>query len=523
MNGNTNKLLGMPARSVLPFSIGIVLAWYHPYTIQTEAYITAICSTTLLALLLNKFHFTSSFLIYLAAAELGAMLMNISSRDMRFTYGNEYEKYDAVIISNPQKSGKTWKMDAIVTEIKGKAEAPFKTRMTILYPEDSIPLSIGNGIECISVMKEPTSRNGSNFDYGNYMKTQGFKTETFVYPDNVIRKAIKQVRIPLRYRLAITLQRYRTKLISIYSSKNISENNLAVISALTMGDKSFLTKQLKEQYSIAGASHILALSGLHLGIIYYILTLLLWRKNRLRWWRITVRVILMITIWGYVALVGMPISAIRSAIMLTIYSIVEISNRNTSPINTILTAAAIILAVNPISIFDIGFQMSFLAVMFIIMLSKPLHSVLALPFIKRNYLLNTACKVSATSIAAQIGVMPLTAYYFGRISCWFLLSNLIVIPLATLLLYVCLTTLATTFIPALQSAFICATENIVQMMNSIVLYIAKLPGASIEGISINTTQVSSLYIAMAASLLIVKTIVIQHKVTPFNMPYSIEE
>lgn len=523
MNGNTNKLLGMPARSVLPFSFGIILAWHNPEAITAETYMTAICTTALLSLLTNRFHLASSFLIYLTAIEFGAMLMSVSSHDLRITGYNEYEKYDAVIISNPQKRGKTWRMDAVVTDIKGKEQKPFKIKMTVLYPKDRFPISVGNGIECISVMKEPTTRHDSNFDYANYLKTQGFKAETFVYYDNIRSKATKCDRIPLKYRLGIILQQYRTKLISIFSSKDISENNLAVISALTLGDKSLLTKQLKEQYSIAGASHILALSGLHLGIIYYILTLLMWRSNRLWWWRIIVRIILMITIWGYVALVGMPISAVRSALMLTICSIVEISNRNTNPTNTVLTAAAIILAVNPISIFDIGFQMSFLAVMFIIMLSTPLYSFLATPSVRKSRILNITCKVSATSIAAQIGVMPLTAYYFGRISCWFLLSNLIVIPLATLLLYGCLATLATAGIPTIQSAIVCGTGHIVQMMNSIVLHIAKLPGASIEGITINTIQVACLYIAMATLLLIMNSIVIQHKITPFTMPYSMEE
>ena len=520
MNSNTHKSFGMPARCVLPFILGIFIAWHYSQILSTNIFIYAICASMLCILIANRHTVVSSFFVYVMTSAIGAFLMSIQIKGMKWDNTNEYAKYEAIITNNPEVHGRTWHLDAVVTKLNGKKLSPFKTKITVLYPTDIFPFTLGDGIECISILKAPQNRRPTKFDYARYLKVQGFKAETFVYSDNIVKKAIKSEDIPLATRIEIKTKKLRAKLISIYSSNNISDDNLAVLSALTLGEKSMLTKEIKNNYSIAGASHILALSGLHLGIIYSLLTLLLWRKNKLWWWKTTVRIILASTIWGYVILVGMPVSAIRSALMLSICLFVEIINRNNNSVNTLLTAAFLLLAFNPLSIFDVGFQMSFIAVLFIILFSTPLYKFAFSKLAEKSYILKTLFKISATSIVAQMGVLPLTMHYFGSIPCYFLLSNFIMIPLATVLLYASIAMLATSAFPFIQTNIATAIDNIVQIMNTSVKAISQIPGANINGITINGIQTICIYIIIFAAILAIKTIVMPHRIQPFNIPYS---
>lgn len=220
----------------------------------------------------------------------------------------------------------------------------------------------------------------------------------------------------------------------------------AVLAAMALGDKSSLSDELKEEYSVSGASHVLALSGLHLGIIYAILSLLFSRRR----WQIVSQVLILLAIWSYVFIVGMSASVVRSAVMLTVYSFVSLLNRNRLSLNTLSVAAVVILAGSPLYLYDVGFQMSFAAVLFIIIFYRPLLEVMPgrirnIPIIKQIW------QMTAVSVAAQIGVAPLIAFYFGRFSCYFLLTNMIVVPAATVILYGAVLTAAVSFQPWLQT------------------------------------------------------------------------
>lgn len=140
---------------------------------------------------------------------------------------------------------------------------------------------------------------------------------------------------------------------------------------MALGDKSSLSDKLEEDYSVSGASHVLALSGLHLGIIYAILSLLLARRR----WQSVSQALILIAVWTYVFIVGMSASVVRSAIMLTVYSFVSLLNRNKMSLNTLSVAAVVILAGNPLFLYDVGFQMSFAAVLFIILFYRPVFAL----------------------------------------------------------------------------------------------------------------------------------------------------
>ena len=283
----------------------------------------------------------------------------------------------------------------------------------------------------------------------------------------------------------------RTKLLDRLSENGVDGSVYAVVAAMALGDKSQLTNDLRETYAVTGASHVLALSGLHLGIIYTLLSLLLNRRR----WQIVSQVVIIVCIWLFVFLVGMSASVLRSAVMLTVYALLSLGHRDKMSVNTLAFAAIMMLLFNPRSLFDIGFQLSFMAVLAILLFYPLFEKVWSQSFLLDHRAFRWAWTMFAVSCAAQIGVAPLIAYYFGRFSNYFLLTNLFVVPAATLILYLSLVVL-------LLPAFAYLLLYIVNSLNLLLLWIASLPGASIEGLHLTILQVSMIYVIIGAVYLL---------------------
>ena len=292
----------------------------------------------------------------------------------------------------------------------------------------------------------------------------------------------------------------RAKLLDRLSDSGVDGSVYAVVAAMSLGDKSQLTKNLRETYALTGASHILALSGLHLGIIYTLLSLLLNRRR----WQVASQVVIIVCIWLFVFLVGMPASVVRSAVMLTVYALLSLGHRDKMSVNTLAFAAIVMLLFNPMALFDLGFQLSFMAVLAILLFYPLFERVWSQSFYLNHRAFKWVWAMLAVSCAAQIGVAPLIAYYFGRFSNYFLLTNLVVIPAATLILYLSLVVL---LIPSLAYLLIYTVDT----LNCLLTWIATLPGASIEGLHPTLLQLSMVYVVIAAVYLLVDRLHILEK------------
>ena len=262
---------------------------------------------------------------------------------------------------------------------------------------------------------------------------------------------------------------------------------------MVLGDKSTLTQDLKETYAITGASHVLALSGLHLGIIYSLLMLLFGGRKFVTH---HLSLITLLGIWAFVFLVGMPVSVVRAAVMLSAYALLSLGHREKKSVNTLAFTAIILLILNPLSLFDVGFQMSFMAVLSILMWVPLLMGVFPPAYLMEHRVIKWLWSILTVSCAAQIGVAPLIAYYFGRFSPWFLLTNFVAVPVTTLILWLAPFAL---FLPLLIPPLL----SVVSILNSILTYLATLPYASIADLHPNILQVTMVYVILTALYLLV--------------------
>ena len=280
---------------------------------------------------------------------------------------------------------------------------------------------------------------------------------------------------------------HREVLLERFAEAGLADDTYAIVAAMVLGDKSALSRDIKDTYSITGASHVLALSGLHLGIIYVLLSMLVVGRR----WRFITQILIILSIWAFVFLVGMPTSVVRAAVMLTVYALLALGHRNKMSVNTLAFTAIVMLLFQPSALFTISFQMSFMAVLSILLFVPLFERAFSAEYLMTHRCVKWLWGMVAVSCAAQIGVAPLIAYYFGRFSSWFLLTNFIVIPAAMLILYLSLLVL---LIP--QLAFLLV--SVVNGLNSVLTRMAQLPGASIDGLHPTLAQTVLVYVVIMA-------------------------
>ena len=287
----------------------------------------------------------------------------------------------------------------------------------------------------------------------------------------------------------------REKLLARFSDNGIDGDAYAVVAAMSLGDKSALTRDLKDTYSVSGASHVLALSGLHLGIIYILFSLFMPRRR----WPALSQLVIILFIWAFVFLVGMSVSVVRSAIMLTVYGLLSIGNRDKMSVNALAFTAIVMLMWNPVWLFDVGFQMSFMAVLAILLFVPLFEDVFSAEYLMEHRWIKRIWGLVTVSCSAQLGVAPLIAFYFGRFSTYFLLTNFIVIPAAMVILWLSIVVLV---FPSLAYILL----YIVDILNIALSRISAIPGASIDGLHPSVLQVVLVYILIFCSYLLIERI-----------------
>lgn len=295
-------------------------------------------------------------------------------------------------------------------------------------------------------------------------------------------------------RVRLKALQFRHGLLERFRPTGDDADQYGVLAAMTLGDKSALTHEVRQTYSMTGASHVLALSGLHLGIIYLLLTRLMLGRRRL--W--LTQVVVVLAIWAFALMTGLSTSVVRSATMISIYALFSLGDRGHAPVNVLCFTAMLMLLVSPSSLYDVGFQLSFMSVLSILLFMPVMDSFVSKKWMLSHPVVHWLWSLTGVSLAAQIGTAPLVAYYFHYFSTYFLLTNLVVIPLATVILY---GALASTVISALVPALLWT----VGLMNTFLGWVAHLPFNNIGDLHPSVVQVAMLYVVIAVGYLLLIT------------------
>ncbi|MBR6285726.1 MAG: ComEC/Rec2 family competence protein [Bacteroidaceae bacterium] len=345
-------------------------------------------------------------------------------------------------------------------------------------------LAPGDSIMFASRLSRPVNYS-PGFDYARWLRRKGVVATGYAHRWEA--KPAGDIRLSHRF------LRIRHSIVASIPDSLFSDEDNAVLVALTLGEKSMLDEGVRRDYSNAGASHVLALSGLHLSIVYGVLLFLFGADVRRPRWRAFVQIPILIIVWSYVLLAACPLSLLRAAIMATFFSVGIMLGKGGNALNTLSLSAFAILLFSPDSLFDVGFQLSYAAVYSILLLFQPLYALLKFRFAVLRYAWGLVC----VSVVAQVGVAPLVVLYFGNVSLSFVVTNLVVIPLVTIIVWAALAYYASLACVSVLSVYVAKGLSVLlTALNESVRLISSVSYSYISNLTVSGIDVIGYYVAV---------------------------
>ena len=466
-------------------------------------YLYALCFVFVLTVLLSSiFYFSKTYRIRflfgisvsLSFLLLGGILFVISLENIHHEWDSDKAVYVASVCDIPRVKGKTIQATVNVEKVKDVATGswkPVNKQILLYWMPDSMqpPLQCGDRMCFRAHVGMPMSdADFTGFDYGQYLQRQGISGTAIVY-SGYWRKLL-QPSTPTFKMQALML---REQIVKKFRTWSLEDDVLAIISALTVGDKSKLTREIKATYNAAGVSHILALSGLHIGILSMILSWLFYPLRRVCGGKWIASFLIVGLLWGFAFLSGLSPSVIRAVTMFSAYVVASIfSEDRFSGFSALTLTAFIMLIYQPMYLFDVGFQLSFMAVLGIFLFYPLIDSL----FVVRNKIVAYLWNIISLSLAAQLATLPLILYYFGTFPVYFLLSNLVVAPIAVFILSATLLALALGVFPVAANFVVQGLDFAVRTLNEVMEQIQHWSGAQITSVYLSVWQAWLLAVAI---------------------------
>ena len=354
----------------------------------------------------------------------------------------------------------------------------FGNIMVTLYDSSAAMLKTGDYLCAALRISEHQNGNANpeSFDYADYLRRKGYWWTGVVRSDQWVK--IQEEEGWSLKRQAEQMQKILvSQLDKICGTGN--EDEKAVLSALILGERAELSAELKEHYGNAGIMHVLAVSGLHVGIVGG-LVLLLFGLLPGGWRHPMKMFIAALAVWFYSLMTGFAAPVQRAAFMFTVFAVGWSLGRRQQPLNTLCLTAFLLLLYSPNDLFTASFQLSYGAITGIILLYKKLRDLVQIPECLPRLivpLLKKMRDLTAVGLSAQIGLLPLLLYYFDRVNIYSSLFSVVVIPIAALIIWVAVVTLSLSFVPMVSQAGGSALLLLAGYENRLAQWIEQLPGA----------------------------------------------
>ncbi len=406
---------------------------------------------------------------------------NSSTKESYFAHSDS-NLFIIEIIEPPVTKPKSVKLVAKVLQNK----TGVTTGKALLYLEkepQSTSLRYGDQL-IVNFLPLPVKSNGNpyEFNYKRYLKIHNIHHQAYIQKQQWQKFKSKNGLLSVIYEL-------RQYLSNLIDNSGLRKNNKKIAKALLLGQKEALDKSLLKSFSSAGAMHVLAVSGLHVGIIMFILQFLFRPFKHLKKGRFYAGLVIS-GIWFYALLTGFSPSVVRASIMFSFIIIGSHIERDTSTFQSVFVAGFVILLIDPLNLFKVGFQLSFLAVIGIITLQPKLYKLLFFKWKINDYL----WKITTVSIAAQLATFPLGLYYFHQFPNLFFISNLLVIPMAGILLITGFTYFFLHFFTSLKLFIEYILDSLLTILDQSVKFIETIPFSISWGISITWYETVLIYL-----------------------------
>lgn len=491
-------------RLVVSYLLGIVVAdGAFPLVGLPLPLCIGLCASLLVAMACvyavqhRSLQWTFGTMAILLFFSFGTLCYSLSCRRVACVWPTDEQIYEARVMEVPRSRAHSCLVVMQVRAVDDACEVDVVQRKVFAYlqPTDAASLLQPGDVVCFrgKVQSPQASAFVPDFDYPRYLFLQGVSGTIFLNEHQW--KRVGEYTLSLRSRML----RLRQWLYAKHWVPAFDANTLGVMAAVVLGERSALDADTRAVYSDAGVSHLLALSGLHVGVIYGFLAFVMHRvlRRRMRW---VCDILILGVLWLFAFLVGMSPSVLRAVVMCTLYTVGRWISRDSAPLHVLSLAAMSMLVVYPLYLFDVSFQLSFMAMVGIFAMVPTLERL----FRRSSSLPLLAYPISVVnmSLAAQIGTLPLVLYHFGTFPTYFILANLIAVPGISLVLLIALCWWGMSLAHVPLSVYLGESiQSLVHGINHVLSRIAHWPYATLHVSSYSSVAVLFTYLFILFSVL----------------------
>ena len=482
-------------RLIFPLILGILLA---DYLFFKQLPIVNLSLLALLFIIQSKrmsyrYRWVFGVMAYLFVFGVGVWL---KTNSLDKNQGNFFANHlfdDNVIVVEllevPSKKPNSYKT---VAEVLSVNEQPSCGKILLYLHKELDSLSYGSRL---MIIKKPQDiklpSNPYQFNYAEFLSHRNIRHQLYLTKEDVLLVDDVVGHVILKWVLSI-----RKQLLSKLNNSDLSEDGKAISSALLLGYKNDMNSSLKDSFSRSGVIHVLAVSGLHVGIIYMLLAALLSFMDKTIFLRCLKLFLVLLSLWFYALITNLSPSVMRAATLFSFVAFGATINRNSNIYNTLAASAFILLLINPNYIYELGFQLSYLAVLGIVSIYPKIYSILSFRF----FLWDKIWQLIAVSIAAQLATFPLVVYYFHQFPNYFLLGNLLVLPLVPLIIYCGLSYLLFARFEILSEPILYTLNYLIELLVLIVRKIESLPYSFTDFLWLSTFEMALVYLLIGIVL-----------------------
>ncbi|MNK58712.1 ComEC family competence protein [compost metagenome] len=498
------KVLDFPlAKITIAFTLGIVASYYLHFSVSTITFLVlsgfiAFCITFFWHLKQNKKSILLGVLSYFLSFCTGAFTIVSHAENLQkdnYTHCKPaFEKKQSFILLLREKLKSNDYSDRYIGLVKTISGKPYSGKVIVNIQKDSSNnhLIIGNNIKIQTVLQQNSpSKNPNQFDYSQYLADRQIYAQIYCQKKEIL--VSKTIQKNIWYYCA----KLHSRIISNLEKSNFNKAEMNVALALILGQQQEISQDIIQDYQYSGATHILSVSGLHVGFIMLFITFILKPFPNTKKGSFIKLASILISLAGFAIISGLSPSVLRSVVMFSFLAIGNHLRRNGNIYHTLLVSILLILLFEPYFLFDVGFQLSYIALFFILWLQPILKNI----YKPKNKLTVYIWEALTVSFAAQIGTLPLCLYYFHQFPGLFFVTNIIILPVLSFIMIAGILVMIIAIFTSPPLFITIIFEKSIYLLNLMIHAVASVDSFVIRGISFN------LYHLWAFSLLIISTII----------------
>lgn len=494
-------------RLIIPAIAGIITAFFLPHVSPPSACLSIILLLSFVVVIFvssrisYRFRWVpGSFLmisLYLLFLLISRSAMDLPEDEVIQSIKGVSRMYIAEITEPPVRRAKSVKIIAEVRAVRSAGRWIKMKKKILLYirkDNRSEDLFYGDCILLQCILEKPDgARNPGDFDYCRYLALRNIFLRGYVAESHW--SILPQNKGNPLFRAAMET---RDRLLGIFRSNGVKGRELAVASALLLGYVDDIDQQTLREYSATGAMHILSVSGMHVGIIFLVLDKLLSPLARRRWGPAVKAPLIILLVWFYAFITGLSPAVLRASAMLSMVVLGQSFRRIPEILNILAASALFLLACDPVLIFDAGFQLSYMAVAGIVILNRPVYDL----YVTSNYILDKIWSLLAVSFSAQLATFPLGFLYFHQFPNLFMITNLVVVPLSSLIIYLGIVLLFLGSVPVISMVLAKGFIFLVWLLNTCIHWIERIPYSVSRGVTITVPETILIYLVIVSVIIL---------------------